>query len=101
MKQQLWLGDSIELLKALPFPEERENYISKIEEGTLSVIPNIPKSWENIQDYLIDIGFEVDTIGECFYKWTTGWTKVIIPFSELSGKSIAHFQKKAKEENWI
>lgn len=92
-----WEGEKYIWAESFPPELGREKYISKIEEKVLVASRN----WESIQDYLIDIGFEVNTSGECFYKWTTGWTKVEILFKELAGKSIAYFQKKAKEEKWI
>lgn len=71
------------------------------ESSVCEVVEKKTRHWGSVQDFLVDIGFSISNTEEVFYKWTTGWTKVTIPFSSLSGKDISYFQKKAKEESWF
>ena len=46
-------------------------------------------------------GYTISESEESFVRWRTGWCRIEIPFSTLSGHSLETFQRMCEAKGWI
>jgi hypothetical protein len=63
---------------------------------------SFPKAWfySSIQELLASYGFRIDEDHGWFLKHTTDEQQIVIPFSEITGHTVASFLGKAERRGW-